>query len=96
LIGPEGAIADPRLADFAAVDGWWIEQMFSPSDRAAPRRAARVAGRAERPYLVSLSEDRTTVIGWGEQVTDAQGSYWRLASGAPVRDDLGVAIAPGP
>jgi hypothetical protein len=45
---------------------------------------------------VSLSDDRTTVIGWGEQVTDAQRSYWRLASGAPVRDDLGVAIAPGP
>ena len=79
-------ITDPGLADFAA-QGWRVEQMFSPSDRAeAPQL------RTERPYLVDVIEDRATVLDWGVWVEDAEGGYWTLQSGAPVLDRDGVVI----
>ena len=86
LLDAQGqVIARPRLADFynrpAEADGgqWRIEQLFSPSDRARP-----LTGRDERAYRVRVENGRAVVEDFGVEVSDAQGSYWRLASGAAV------------
>lgn len=76
----------PDLADFAAA-GWRIEQMFSPSDR-----AAELTERLERPYLVELVNDRAVVRDWGVWVADGAGGYWTLQSGNPVLDAGGAVI----
>jgi hypothetical protein len=81
------AIDRPQLADVLALDGWRLEQMFSPSTRAEP-----VQQREARPYLVQLVDGRPVVLDWGEQVEDAEGTYWRLASGNPVLDADGLVI----
>jgi Ca2+-binding RTX toxin-like protein len=81
------AIDRPQLADVLALDGWRLEQMFSPSTRAEP-----VQQREARPYLVQLAEGRPVVLDWGEQVEDAEGTYWRLASGNPVLEADGLVI----
>ncbi|MCA3590034.1 MAG: tandem-95 repeat protein, partial [Methylocystis sp.] len=87
------AVARPQLTDFfnraAEADGsqWRLEQMFSPSDRAA------AVNRAEVPYLVEVINGRALVKDFGIKITDAGGSYWQRASGEAVVDAQGQTIA---
>jgi hypothetical protein len=51
------------------------------------------SGHAALPILVSTTESGTSVDDFAYQVSDAQGSYFKLASGVPVRDPDGHTIA---
>ena len=64
---------------------WQLEQMWSPTTRAAP-----VHYRADAPYLVQIAGGRAVVLDYGIQ--NADGS-WRLASGQAVLDANGAVIA---
>ncbi len=66
-------------------EDWQLEQMWSPSTRAAPLRF-----RTGAPYLAPIAGGRAVILDYGMQ--NADGS-WRLASGNPVRDSNGNVIA---
>ncbi|MEM7641539.1 MAG: cadherin-like domain-containing protein [Pseudomonadota bacterium] len=77
-------IAVPSLDDVMAMEGWTLEEMFSPTDQKV------LPARVERPYLAEIAEGDVRIVDWG--VAQADGS-WRLASGAPVLDADGAEIA---
>ncbi len=83
-------IARPTLEDvMAQVTGagqaWQLEQMFSPSTRAAP-----LQHRSEAPYLAEIVNGRVVVLDYG--IDNGDGT-WRLASGNDVVDTSGAVIA---
>ncbi|HZB42366.1 MAG TPA: hypothetical protein VE487_15445, partial [Ilumatobacter sp.] len=55
--------------------------------------AVTPSGHADLPILVRTTEGGESVDDFAYQVTDAEGSYYRLASGAAVRDAEGEVIA---
>lgn len=88
VLAADGAvIARPTLEQVLAQTGgtWQVEQVFSPSTR-----AEAVQHRTEVPYLVQIVDGRAVVLDFGVQ--NADGS-WRLASGSPVLNTAGIAIA---
>ena len=93
LAADGSAIARPSLAEVLAQatavgQSWRLEEHWSPADRAAPQQ------RPAAPYLVAVGAEGTTaVLDHGIYVEDASGGYWRLASGAPILDASGAAIA---
>ncbi len=91
VLDAQGAeIARPTLADVLAQDAgdgsaWRLEQMFSPSSR-----AAALEHRAEAPYLAKVVDGRVVVLDHG--IENADGT-WRLASGREIVDAQGAPIA---
>jgi hypothetical protein len=83
--GTGAVITRPTLADVDAMDGWQVEQAFSPTTRGT---AAQF--RSEAPYLVRVENARAHVIDYGIQLADGS---WTLASGKPIVDDTGQVIA---
>jgi Ca2+-binding RTX toxin-like protein len=93
LDGLGDPIARPTLEDILAQtpgtdQAWRLEQMWSPE------RGAAFADRPETAYKVALdAEGKPTVLDYAIHHEDAQGSYWTLAGGADVLDDLGDPLA---
>ena len=69
----------------AAGDDWQLEQMWSPSTRAAPLQF-----RTDAPYLCQIVNGRAVILDYGIQNPDGS---WSLASGNPVLDANGNVIA---
>jgi Ca2+-binding RTX toxin-like protein len=81
-----GLIARPTLAQLLAQgEGWTLEQVWSPSTR-----PEALVHREAAPYLVTVVNGRAVVLDHG--IENADGS-WSLASGRPVLDANGVAVA---
>ena len=68
----------------AAGEHWQLEQVWSPSSRAAP-----LVSRTAAPYLAKIVNGRAQILDYGIQNTDGS---WRLASGAALVDANGIAI----
>ena len=87
------AIARPSLQEVLAQSAganqsWQLQQVWSPERPATP------AHREAAPYRVSVdAEGKVTVLDYGVYVEDGSGGYWTLASGTPILDGGGVAIA---
>ncbi|CAN7688252.1 tandem-95 repeat protein [Mesorhizobium sp. LjRoot246] len=84
------AIARPTLENILAQataqgQDWRLEQTFSPTSRAEP-----LEHRDAAPYLVTVVDGRAVISDYGIENPDGS---WRLASGAPVHDAAGNAIA---
>ena len=69
----------------AAGEDWQIEQIWSPSSR-----ATALQYRTDAPYLAQIVDGRAVILDYGIQNPDGS---WSLASGNPVLDGNGVAIA---
>jgi hypothetical protein len=51
------------------------------------------SGHSDLPILVNTAADGASVVDFAYQVSEAEGGYWKRASGIPVLDDQGHVIA---
>ncbi|HMO06583.1 MAG TPA: calcium-binding protein, partial [Paracoccaceae bacterium] len=83
----DGEVIDsPTLSQIAVLGGGWrLEQVFSPSTRAAP-----LIHRAPAPYLFEVVDGRAVIVDLGIENGDGT---WSLASGNPVLGADGQPLA---